>query len=251
VRLAYWAGQFKTALMRKNQADWKGAWPDPIHFIVQIEFGDFRARAYRIAHITVVAWQEGDWRVLSRLLKAEEQQATEANGDPEKAERVPGWMNLATKVATGNRRRVLEDGPDKMNSDDDECPVMKPDEEKNMYTDEMDPKKGPVKLSASQVAAQKAAAQAQKELRVLPRSQSPANGSSDDYDLSRPEWIWSQTKGIMRKNKAWIRKIAESALALPAPEPQKATPAPESKAAASQKAPADQKPFQRQRPQNQ
>jgi hypothetical protein len=28
-------------------------------------------------------------------------------------------MNIAAQIATGNRKRVLEDGPDKMNSDDD------------------------------------------------------------------------------------------------------------------------------------
>jgi hypothetical protein len=31
----------------------------------------------------------------------------------------------------------------------------------------------------------------------------------------------------MRRNKAWVRKLAEDALALPAPEPQKALPAPD------------------------
>jgi hypothetical protein len=30
------------------------------------------------------------------------------------------------------------------------------------------------------------------------------------------------SKGIYRKNKAWVRRLAESALALPAPEPEKA-----------------------------
>jgi hypothetical protein len=88
--------------------------------------------------------------------------------------------NLAAQVATGNRRRVIENGPDKAVSDDKDIEGMEPDEEKNMYAPGMDPSKGPVKLSQAQVAAQKAAAQAQKELRVPPRSQSPVVGSSDD-----------------------------------------------------------------------
>jgi hypothetical protein len=61
-----------------------------------------------------------------------------------------------------------------------------------MYTPEMDPKKGPVKLTAHQVAAQKAAAHM---LKVPPRSQSPVAGSSDDDEPTGTEWIWSQKKG--------------------------------------------------------
>jgi hypothetical protein len=37
------------------------------------------------------------------------------------ATKVPVWMNIAAQVATGNCRMVLEDGPDKMNSDDDDA----------------------------------------------------------------------------------------------------------------------------------
>jgi hypothetical protein len=84
--------------------------------------------------------------------------------------------------------------------------------------------------SESQVAAQKATYQAQKSAKVPPRSQSPANGSSDDDELSQPEWKWPQTKSCMRRNKAWIKQIAASAIALPAPEPLKALPAPDLKA---------------------
>jgi hypothetical protein len=77
------------------------------------------------------------------------------------SELVPIWMATAEQVATENRKRVLEDGPDKQNSDDEEIEDMKPDEEPNMYTSEMDPQKGPVMLPRAQVAAQKAAFQAQ------------------------------------------------------------------------------------------
>jgi hypothetical protein len=87
-----------------------------------------------------------------------------------------------------------------MNSSDEDDPDMKPDELTGMYTEGMDPKKGPVMLSPSQVAAQKAAARAPKPRppRVespLPsesfdapsRSQTPIYNSSDDDDLSRFE----------------------------------------------------------------
>jgi hypothetical protein len=124
------------------------------------------------------------------------------------ADKVPEWMNLASQVATGNRRRVLEDGPDKMNSHHEEIEDMKPDEEPNMYAPGMDPTKGPVMLSAGQVEAQKAVAQALKGLRVPPRSQSPINGSSDDDDPDGSEHIWSQSKGYFRKNKHWKGAMA-------------------------------------------
>jgi hypothetical protein len=48
------------------------------------------------------------------LIKEGSEQIT---GNPEWAEKVPEWMYLAAQVATGNRRHVLEDGPDEINSD--------------------------------------------------------------------------------------------------------------------------------------
>jgi hypothetical protein len=44
-------------------------------------------------------------------------------------------------------------------------------------------------------------------------------GGSDDDTLDRPEWIWSVTYGGQRRNKAWTSKLAQDALALPAPDP--------------------------------
>jgi hypothetical protein len=41
--------------------------------------------------------------------------------DSTMAEKVPEWMNIPAKVATGNRRRVLEEGPDVMNSDEEDA----------------------------------------------------------------------------------------------------------------------------------
>jgi hypothetical protein len=67
--------------------------------------------------------------------------------DPVMAESVPKWMCMAERVATGNRRRVLEDGKDTWRSDDEEDESIKPDEEHNMYASEIDPKKGPKVLS--------------------------------------------------------------------------------------------------------
>jgi hypothetical protein len=49
-------------------------------------------------------------------------------------------------VATGNRRRVLENGADVANSSDEDDPKMVADEEQGMYTSEMDPKLGPHRL---------------------------------------------------------------------------------------------------------
>jgi hypothetical protein len=151
--------------------------------------------------------------------------------NPILSEKVPEWMAITSQVATGNRRRVLEDGPGKMNSDDEEIEDMKPDEEPNMYRPGMDPSKGPVMLSPAQVAAQKAAAQAQKSLKVPPRSQSPIGGSSDDDDPDGSENVWSQSKGYFRRNKNWRAPKETSQLALPAPDLQKALPAPDSQLA--------------------
>jgi hypothetical protein len=154
--------------------------------------------------------------------------------DPTWSGKISEGMNLAAQVATGNRRRILEDGPDKIKSDDEDIEDMKSDEEKNMYTPDMDPSKGPVRLSQAQVAAQKAAAQAQKESRVPPRSQSPATGSSDDDDPKASKYVWSQSKHIYRRNKHWIDSEAQKAQPIIAPKPKNA--------AASQRAPAVQRP---------
>jgi hypothetical protein len=140
----------------------------------------------------------------------------------------------------GNRRRVLEDGDDVMNSDDEIDEKMKPDELTGMYTAEMDPKQGPCKLSQSEAAHQRAVYQAKKEQMILsvPRVESPdpdstfesleppnvlkSGESSDDDTLDRPEYISSVSKGVTRRNKTWVRRLADSALALPAPEPEPA-----------------------------
>jgi hypothetical protein len=141
--------------------------------------------------------------------------------------KVPEFMAIAAEVATGNRKRVLENGPYKPNSEDEDIPDMKPDAEKGVYTFGMDPLKGPIMLTPEQVAAQKAAAQAQKGLRKPPQPQSLIGGSSDDDDPDGSEKVWSMSKQIFRPNKNWKGPKAPSVPALPAPEAQRALPAPE------------------------
>jgi hypothetical protein len=143
-------------------------------------------------------------------------------GNPFMAEKVQAWMATSKQVAVGNRRRVLENGDDKMNSSDEDDEHMKPDELTDTYTSEMDPKAGPHKLTQKQAAYQRATGRARKEQMILsvPRVESPepeevlesvvppqvdllkSGGSSDDDTLDRPEYIWSVSRGISRRNKA-------------------------------------------------
>jgi hypothetical protein len=137
------------------------------------------------------------------FLKEDSEQVTSVE---ETAAKVPMWMNIAAQVATGNRRMVLEDGPDKMNPDDDDALEEEHgDKLTGMYTPEMDPKMGQVKLTQNQVAVQKAAAHI---LKAPPRSQSPVGGSPDGDEPTGSEWIWSQTKSCMRKNKHFRERTA-------------------------------------------
>jgi hypothetical protein len=75
--------------------------------------------------------------------------------DPVLAANVPEWLAKSRQVATGGRRRVLEDGIDVTSSSDEDDPKMKPDEESGMYTSEMDPKAGPQLLSSAQAMRQR------------------------------------------------------------------------------------------------
>jgi hypothetical protein len=145
------------------------------------------------------------------------------------AAKVPVWMNTAAQVATRNRKMVLEDGPDKMNSDNDDALYdEREDELTGVSTSEMDPKKGPVMLSQAQVAAQKAAAQMLKSLKAPPSSHSPISGNSDEDDPNAPEFVWSQTKSCMRPNKYFRKRVptVESKIetSIPVPAPHKSTP---------------------------
>jgi hypothetical protein len=90
--------------------------------------------------------------------------------DPKKAELVPQWMCLAERVATGSRSRVLENGPDTLNSDDEAKEDVTADELTGMYTSEMDPKSGPKKLSSQEAARQRAMATALRDAERLTSS---------------------------------------------------------------------------------
>jgi hypothetical protein len=119
--------------------------------------------------------------------------------EPGKAEEVANWMCIAERVATGNRKRVLEDGPDTWCSDDEAKEDVEADKELGMYTSEMDPKKGPKKLSQAEAARQRAIQktvqdfrQASRELKSHAPEQrqptpltSPVN--SDDEEMSEDQ----------------------------------------------------------------
>jgi hypothetical protein len=78
--------------------------------------------------------------------------SVQAASDPRIAGRTASWMAISRQVAVGNHRRVLENGEDVMDSDDEVDEKMQPDVLEGMYTAEMDPKQGPRKLSRSEAA---------------------------------------------------------------------------------------------------
>jgi hypothetical protein len=97
---------------------------------------------------------------------------------PEMSLKIPSWMCLAERIATGSRKRVTEDGPDTWHSDDESKTDSEADKEANMYTSEMDPKKGPQRLTSHQAAVLRAAAQSRASTPV-PSSTSSSDVSSD------------------------------------------------------------------------
>jgi hypothetical protein len=129
-------------------------------------------------------------------------------------ESVAEWMNTAAKVATRNCRRVLEDGRDVMNSDEDDAiKDVEPDEEKGIYAPGCSSIEQ-ARMTQEQAMAQRAAAaaasaQQQASEKVPTRSQTPVSGSSDDDDPNGAELIWSQSKHYWRPNKN--RKAASPA----------------------------------------
>jgi hypothetical protein len=75
--------------------------------------------------------------------------------DPLLSADVPEWLAKSRQVATGGRRRVLENGADVLNSSDEDDEKMVADKEHGMYTAGMDPKAGPIHLSPMQAATQR------------------------------------------------------------------------------------------------
>jgi hypothetical protein len=179
---------------------------------------------HQIAYTHLLQASQSYERPPPLFLREDSEQITQ---NPVMAQKVPVWINTAAQMATGNRKMVLEDGPDVMNSDEDDAPKEDHGEViTGMYTSEMDQNQGPVKLTPAQVAAQKAAAQALKTLKTPPRSQSPIGGSSDDDEPTGSEWVWSQTKGCMRRNKFLRQKAATSDTKIEAIIPPTAEPVP-------------------------
>jgi hypothetical protein len=95
---------------------------------------------------------------------------------PEMSLKVPSWMCMAERIATGSRKRVPEDGPDTWHSDDESKTDIEADKETNTYTSEMDPKLGPQRLTTQEAARQRAAYQAL-------RSQMGSADTTTDSDL--------------------------------------------------------------------
>jgi hypothetical protein len=171
--------------------------------------------------------------------------------DPVLSANVPEWMAKAQQVATGSHRRVLENGRDIENSEDEDDEDMKPDELHNMYTAEMDPKEGPKVLTPSEVAYQRAAGRALKSAIQPPptpeRKPTPLTSptNSDEEEMSADQ---SRALGLAKKMAGRATKISTTpantrcsdptvqAPAKAAPLEIKTTP----KAAASPRAPADQ-----------
>jgi hypothetical protein len=83
--------------------------------------------------------------------------------DPMLAVNVPEWLAKSKQVATGNRRRVLENGDDVMSQSDEDDPKMEPDKELDMYAPGMNPEDGPPKLSPSEANRQRPVAKALRE----------------------------------------------------------------------------------------
>jgi hypothetical protein len=191
--------------------------------------------------------------------------------DPVMSLKVPSWMCMAERIATGSRKRVTEDGPDTWHSDDESKADVEADKEANMYTSEMDPLKGPQMLSSRQAFFLRVAAQASKaptsasssdvssdfgnsivSSPVSTRSPTPLN-SDDDDSMSA-----DQQRALNLGKKMGQRSVPRSPSApglkkatggapgtrsgavpeSPMPDPTKQTMEP--KAAASQRAPADQ-----------
>jgi hypothetical protein len=162
--------------------------------------------------------------------------------------KVPEWLITAARVATGNRRRVLENGPDVMNSDEE-------DAKKDEHGEELTGMYAPECASLDQARISEQQAQAQ---RALASSQdSPASvlvsagitPAASPADPDGEDWSWMNPN--QRKLAVAATKACAERRELPAPEPAKRVEpkvqAPATgpplvivKAAASPRAPADQ-----------
>jgi hypothetical protein len=113
-----------------------------------------------LAYNTILQ-ESAKFELTPRFLNEASEQVTT---DPFLSENVPEWMAKTKQIATGCRQRTLEDVPDVPNSDDEEDPNMKPDTCEGAYTAEMDPKKGPKRLTPAEAAFQRMAGKAMKQV---------------------------------------------------------------------------------------
>jgi hypothetical protein len=134
------------------------------------------------------------WRIIGKCAEYESsprfyrEDSDAIRSDPELAAAVPVWSNTAAQVSVGSRDLVLEDGPDTMNSSDEESPKKEHGEVlTGMYTERL---KAPILISQSETARQKAAwsyAESQGYSAQINSDQaSSAGGEFSDSDLPAP-----------------------------------------------------------------
>jgi hypothetical protein len=134
---------------------------------------------------------------------------------PEVAASVPLWMNIAAQASTGSRDLVLENGPDKMNSSDEESPTEEHGEElKGVYVGGI---KAPVLISQSEAARQRAVGATIKGKGGQPRPQSPLLPSperleSSDSDMHE-SFLPAPSMGRSEVETSGSRDSSESSLA--------------------------------------
>jgi hypothetical protein len=130
-------------------------------------------------------------KILSNVMKFEQlpriltEDSSELSGTDLGAA-APIWLNTADQVSVGGRSLVHEDGPNIMNSDEEDSPKEEHgDELTGMYTDGL---KAPVILAQSQVAFQKARTAALKSPGFWVNSESncPSSSESEPFSQSAP-----------------------------------------------------------------
>jgi hypothetical protein len=131
--------------------------------------------------------------------------------DPTLAAKVPEWLAISRQVATGNRRRVLENGRDVPNSSDEDDENMKPDKLTGMYTAEMDPKVGPKVLSPTEGAFQRAAGRAMKEQSQPAQERVPLASPANSED----EWMPDDQRKALNRGKKLAQKAAPKGVPKP------------------------------------
>jgi hypothetical protein len=122
--------------------------------------------------------------------------STYVTEDPVLSASVPEWLAKSRQVATGGRRRVLEDGRDVLNSSDEDDERMVADEELGMYAPGMDPKKGPVRLSSTQAATQRLYAKATREA-GFPDPPQSVRLSTDAMTMKEAEAATTRSRAVV------------------------------------------------------